>query len=288
MAFSINPVENHREREKGVLVYPVYSRRAQGLSIGINLYPGKKYCPFNCPYCEVFPFTNNAAFSLPQMEEDLRRAVVCAGRNIPIKDICFSGNGEPTLFPGFPEALKLAENIRAETAPSAALVIITNGAGLLQSKVFSLLKETARRPFTNIWLKLDAGTPQWYKEINRSSVSFNELNAKIKEFTSCAPVTIQTMLCAVNGGIPPPGEAQAWEQLVLELAAAQAQEKGGSTEGNPALKGIRKVQIYGKTRPAPEDPKASPLPAEYLEQRAASLRKAFSANNIDIPVEVYL
>ena len=38
----LSPVENHREREKGVLVYPVYSRRAGGLSVGINLFPGKK------------------------------------------------------------------------------------------------------------------------------------------------------------------------------------------------------------------------------------------------------
>ena len=32
----IGPIENHRKREKGVLVYPVYSRRSEGLSLGIN------------------------------------------------------------------------------------------------------------------------------------------------------------------------------------------------------------------------------------------------------------
>jgi histidinol dehydrogenase len=51
---------------------------------------------------------------------------------------------------------------------------------------------------------------------------------------------------------------------------------------------VRKVQIYGKARPSPEDPKASPLPAQRLEQRAASLRRAFSQNDILTPVEIYL
>ncbi|MDR2542323.1 MAG: hypothetical protein LBC80_02595, partial [Treponema sp.] len=100
MALNITPVNNHRQREKGVIVYPVYSRRAAGLSIGINLFPDKKNCLFNCPYCEVFPFNNDAVFSLEQMADDLR-SVISAVRqqNIPIKDICFSGNGEPTLSP---------------------------------------------------------------------------------------------------------------------------------------------------------------------------------------------
>jgi len=56
-----------------------------------------------------------------------------------------------------------------------------------------------------------------------------------------------------------------------------------NTEG-----GVRKVQLYGKARPAPEDPLASELPADYLNERAASLRKAFAAGNITTPVEVYL
>jgi histidinol dehydrogenase len=256
MALSISPVENRRERENGVLVYPVYSRRSGGLSVGINLFPGKKSCNFDCPYCEVFPFTANAVFSCDQMEEDLREVIAGAlKQNIPVRDICFSGNGEPTLSPAFPEALKRASRVRAETAPASVLVLITNGTGLLQPHIFSLLQDTAAA--LNIWLKLDAGTPCWYKKMNRCEIAFEKLIAKIKEFSAVAPVTIQTMLCAIDGESPPDEEAQVWEQLIVELAA------GGK---------LRKVQIYGKARPAPEDPKTSSLPAEYLEERAESLR----------------
>jgi len=281
MALNITPTTNHREREKGIIVYPVYSRRSEGLSIGINLFSERKTCQFDCPYCEVFPFTGNSGFSLKQMEDDLRDAVSAAqNQKIPIKDICFSGNGEPTLSPAFPDALKLAESIRKELAPSAMLVVITNGAGLLQPQIFSLLKETAvNSPATDIWLKLDAGTPYWYQKMNRSSVTYEKLTEKIKEFALSAPVTIQTMLCAIDGERPPDNEVQTWESLVCELAETAANRTGSS---------IRKVQLYGKARAAPEDPLASALPAEYLEERAACLRQKFTEKEIKTSVNLYL
>jgi len=277
---AVFPVENHRGREKGVIVYPVYSRRSGGLSVGINLFPERKSCPFDCPYCEVFPFSAGAVFSLQQMEEELRSVItVSLEKNIVIKDLCFSGNGEPSLSAALPDALKLAANLRNELAPSAKLVLITNGAGLLQPSIFSLLADTASgRIALDIWLKLDAGTPEWYGKINRSNISFSELTAKIKEFVSRAPVTLQTMFCAIDGGAPPYEEEKALEGLTTELAATATQGKGF----------ITKVQIYGKARPAPEDPKASPLPASYLEQRADSLRRIFADRGITTSVAVFV
>ena len=277
MAFTVTPVTNHREREKGILVYPVYSRRSAGLSIGINLYPDKKSCTFDCPYCEVFPFSGSNVFSLDQMKDDLCAAITAAQKqNIPVKDICFSGNGEPTLSPAFADALKQANCIREKMTPAAELVVITNGTGLLQPQIFSLLAAAAVNPSVNIWLKLDAGTPDWYQKINRTSLPCEKLIEKIKEFTNCAPVTIQTMLCAINKEQPPETERQAWEVLVCELGVTT--KKGAGS--------IRKVQIYGKARPAPEDPLASQLPDSYLETRADSLRRLFAERGITTPVEV--
>jgi len=271
----VAPIENHRRREKGVLVYPVYSRRSGGLSVGINLFPDQKNCPFDCPYCEVFPFSTKAVFSIKQMENDLRSVIADAiERNIPVMDICFSGNGEPSLSPDFPQALELAGRIRGELVPSAKLVLITNGAGLLDQKIFSLLVETAASDLAlDIWLKLDAGTIQWYQLINRSEIPHDKLIAKIKAFAALAPFTIQTMICAVDGKAPPPDEAQAWKNLTLELAVI-------------AVGKIRKIQIYGKARPSPDDPKAQPLPVAYLEERAASLKQALNGSP-QIPIEVF-
>ena len=277
------PVGDHEGREKGLIVYPVYSRRSGGLSVGVNLFPDKKSCIFDCPYCEVFPFSPGTArrqnaLSPGQMEEDLRDAIATAlERKIPVKDICFSGNGEPTMSPYFPEALERAGRVRTELVNAAELVLITNGTGLLDERLFSLLRSAALGmlcpPGLNIWLKLDAGTPQWYKKMNRCDIPFEKIVEKIEKFASCAPVTLQTMICAVDGEAPPPEEADAWEKLVLKLAVAAAAESALS----PAGLSLRKVQIYGKARPSPEDPKATALPLEYLEKRGLSLRAAAAA-----------
>ena len=260
-------VENHRGREKGILVYPVYSRRSDGLSVGINFFPDKKKCLFSCPYCEVFPFSSNAHFSLEQLERDLLCTINEALRqNINVKDLCFSGNGEPSLSPHLASALEMANTIRNAIIPSAELVLISNGTGLLQPDIFSLLRKAVSGFGLSIWLKLDAGTPEWYEKMNRCTVPFAKIVKGIKEFTACAPAAIQTMICAVDGKAPPPDEAKAWEQLIAELVSGAKAEEGG----------IRCIQIYGKARPSPEDPKTSALPAAFLEERAASLRRALS------------
>ena len=280
----MDPIDNHRKREKGVLVYPVYSRRSGGLSVGINLFPGEKHCSFDCPYCEVFPFSKRQWFSVEIMEDDLRLAIASAlERNIPVRDICFSGNGEPTLSPEFPEALERAGCVRAELVPDAELVLITNGSFLLNEKRFLLITKAAPYFDLDIWLKLDAGTSLWYKKMNRSVLPFEKIIEKIKEFAASVPVTIQTMICAVDGEGPPKEEAEAWEKLLVDLVSAN------NVKGNSV---IRKVQIYGKARPAPEDPKASALPVSYLEERAASLQavlaSAFAGEKNRIPpVEAY-
>jgi histidinol dehydrogenase len=176
--------------------------------------------------------------------------------------------------------------VRAALVPGAELVLITNGSFLLEEKLFSLLAKAALSFDLKIWLKLDAGTNLWYKKMNRSVLPFEKIIEKTKEFAASAPVTIQTMICAVDGEGPPKEEAEAWERLLVELVSA------GNDKGN---RGIRKVQIYGKARPAPEDPKASALPVAYLEERAASLRAALTSafvcekdeKTIVPPVEVY-
>ena len=268
-----NAVKNSMERKKSVLVYPSYSRRSGGLSVGINLFPDKKFCSFDCPYCEVFPFKSDALFSQDQMEKELTSVINDAiEQNIEVKDICFSGSGEPTLSINFPEALERAARVRYSLVTKSNLVLITNGSGLLDEKIFSLLGKAVSSFNLDIWLKLDAGTDFWYKKISNSSIPFDSILNKIKEFSSLTTVTIQTMLCAVDGSAPPLKEAEAWEQIILEMAKGKA--------------GIRKVQIYGKARPSPDDPKATVLPLEYLTERAKSLRCILDFDGAP-PVEVY-
>jgi len=278
---TIGAITNHRSREEGAIIYPVHSRRSGGLSIGVNLFPDRKVCSFNCPYCEVFPFETDIAFNMETMKTALRRTIQEAQNNgVPIKDICFSGNGEPTMSPFFSEAVTAAAAIRSELAPKTKLVVITNGTGLPNQAVFQFLKSAALSGIgLHIWLKLDAATETWYSAVDRCELPFTELISRIRDFAaSGAPFTIQTMLCKIKNALPPPEESAAWVQLVTELAAFSA------AENKPR---IRAVQLYGKARPAPEDPLAEAAPAAALEERAALLRGALEKAGMIVPVEVY-
>ncbi|MDR2485699.1 MAG: radical SAM protein [Treponema sp.] len=286
----IGSIENHRSREGGALVYPVYSRRSQGLSMGINLFPDHKRCSFDCPYCEVFPFKTNSRFSPELMEKQLLQELSqAAAQGLTVKDICFSGNGEPTISPYFSDALERASLIRDTWSPEADLVVITNGTGLLEGRLFDTLGHAAAGPMgLKIWLKLDAGTEDWYREMNRSQVPYRSLMNAIRDLAGSAPVTIQTMLCQVKGKPPSQAEASAWEKLVVELSrirAAGEPVKKDAT-GN-RIPGIRDIHLYGKARPAAEDPAAAALPLSYLETRALSLKKVLEDAGLNPAVQVF-
>ncbi|MDR2658499.1 MAG: hypothetical protein LBC27_00710 [Spirochaetaceae bacterium] len=269
-------VENHRSREEGLIVYPVYSRRAGGLSIGINLYPDKKYCNFNCAYCEVFPFKNDVSFSIALLESALRKAVANAlSRGIPISDICFSGNGEPSISENFAEALRVVSAIRdSMLKDTVSIVIISNGAGLLSENGFDLMQEAVSRYApVNLWLKLDAGSEDWFRKMDGCAAGFEPLCSAIKEFARHNECVIQTMHCSVNGEPPSAKEMRDWAGLTAEIAKP----------GN-----VRLVQIYGKARPSPHDPLCEALPLSSLEERALYLKTAFkNAGVTNTPVAVY-
>ncbi|MDR2098006.1 MAG: hypothetical protein LBP37_05745 [Spirochaetaceae bacterium] len=272
---SPSPVENHRSREEGLIVYPVYSRRSRGLSIGINLYPDRKCCNFNCKYCEVFPFASEVKFSLEVMESGLRKAIAGAGaRNMPVRDICFSGNGEPTLSPGFARALRLAAEIRDSAAHASDLVVISNGTGLLRQDCFDLLRDCVTPPVSlKLWLKLDAGSADWFKKIDGCNTDFERLTGAIKSFSMRNECVIQTMHCSVDGAPPSVEELCAWAALTAEIARP----------GN-----VKLVQIYGKARPSPHDPACAALSRDSLEERSDALKMAFETAGLSgTPVEIY-
>jgi len=278
----IDAVKDHRSREGGAIIYPVYSRRSKGLSIGVNLFPDRKQCLFDCPYCEIFPFETDIVFSLEIMKTALASAINEAKRNtIPIKDICFSGNGEPTMSGDFIKAVSEAALIRTELAPEAKIVVISNGTGLLHTAIFDFIINSCKSDMElHLWLKIDAASETWYRSINRSTIPLGQLISKIKDFAaSSAPFTVQTMLCTIKGALPPSEESSAWVQLITDLAVPSS---------NAGLdRQIRAVQIYGKARSAWEDPLAEAVSAAVLEERAALLRLSLEKAGVLVPVEVY-
>src|SRR5215213_328937 len=102
-------------------VYPVLSRRSQGISIGVNLNPDK-VCNFDCIYCQVDRTTTSETkfVEIAQLLEELEATLQLAAsgelfdlpkfQNTPenlrrLNDIAFSGDGEPTTYRNFDEII---------------------------------------------------------------------------------------------------------------------------------------------------------------------------------------
>ena len=159
-------------------VYPVVSRRAGGVSVGINLNPNNA-CNWHCAYCQVPGLVRGAApeINLPQLERELAGFLdeLIHGRfmaeHVPpearvIRDIAFSGNGEPTGCRNFGEIVERVVAIR-DTAGLGEVPIrlITNGSLVDRPAVQAALKALATAG-GEVWFKLDAGTEADIARIN--------------------------------------------------------------------------------------------------------------------------
>ena len=101
----LDSADHSRDSAGMTYVYPVVSRRAGGVSVGINLNPNNA-CNWRCIYCQVPNLTRGAApaidlmlleTELRKMLQELRQGDFMTTR-VPvaerqIEDVAFSGNG---------------------------------------------------------------------------------------------------------------------------------------------------------------------------------------------------
>ena len=257
-------------------VYPVVSRRSGGISIGVNLNPDK-VCNFDCVYCCV---DRNIAGGPPEVDLAILHSELVAMLKMVqsgdiynfdpfsgvapalrrINDIAFSGDGEPTTCRQFFPACQLvAEILQTFQLPEVKIVIITNATMLHRPAIENALSFLDQHN-GEIWLKLDAGTEAYYRQVDRSTIPFQRI---LDNITACAvqrPVVIQTLLMAVHGAVPAPSEIADYVQRISEVVAA-----GGH---------IKLIQIYSIARRTTEA-YATALSPETLgklgEQIAAAL-----------------
>jgi len=269
------PVEHRpgREAGRGVgrLVYPVISRRSGGLSLGVNLFPDSKTCSFDCPYCEVFlpagrAGDSGAGFSIAALEAEFEDFLTVAYPEAwapePVRDICLSGNGEPTDSPRLSEALALCARLRrarADILGNSSLVLITNSTGFLDPAVSSLLERLSRDEGLVVWAKLDAGGEGLFRLMSGVDYSLERIAGGILDFARRSPVVIQTMLCEVDGRGPAEGDLADYAALLSRLVAGGAR--------------IDEVHLYTFARPSPGG-RCAPIGDEALRGYAAFVREA--------------
>lgn len=264
---SKNDVSIHDRGERQTsLVYPVFSRRSGGLSVGVNLFPDRKRCNFDCPYCEVKPFKGEGAFSATSLAADLE-AFFSVGyaedwSPAPVRDLCVSGNGEPTLSPYLGEALALcAEARRAhpDLLKAAPIVIITNGTGFMDTAKSRALARFALSHPLKIWAKLDGWNQEWFSAMSRSNFALDDILGAITVFARDTPITIQTMLCDLGGRAPGIAEARLYARRLETLLDAGAM--------------IEAIQLYTLAR-TPHEASLRPLDDAALLAFAGEVSEA--------------
>jgi wyosine [tRNA(Phe)-imidazoG37] synthetase (radical SAM superfamily) len=264
-------ISNHNRDASGMTyVYPVVSRRAGGVSIGINLNPNSA-CNWRCIYCQVPDLTrgNAPSIDLDQLDRELhdmlqqivhgnfmQQRVEAGARHL--EDIAFSGNGEPTTAKEFPQAIQIVARALKDFGLLGQLKVrlITNGSRMDRPEILEAIAHLARCN-GEVWFKVDAATQEGMASINDVALNPQGVLDRLIQCSTRCPTWVQTCMFALDDHPPSAHETSAWLALIASAA--------------PHLAG---VHLYGLARPSmqPEAPRLSRLSEAWMEQRAEQVR----------------
>jgi pyruvate-formate lyase-activating enzyme len=277
----LSSIDHRRDSAGMVYVYPVVSRRAGGVSVGINLNPNNA-CNWHCVYCQVPDLVRGAApvIDLALLETELRALLTdllqgdFMHRRVPeearrIMDVAFSGNGEPTSAREFAEAVDRVGRLMAEFGLTVPLRLITNGSLVDQPRVREGIARLARWQ-GEVWFKLDAGSRAGITRINGVDLAPEQVVRRLVASAQLCPTWVQSCFFVMDGCLPEPTEVDAW------LACISAAHEQAARQSTPAsAPGLAGVLLYGLARPSmqPEAGRLAPLPVEWLENLAQRVRQ---------------
>lgn len=256
-------------------VYPVVSRRAGGVSIGINLNPNNA-CNWRCVYCQVpnLVFGSAPPIDLARLEDELSAFLEWAvrgdflERHVPdgarvIKDVAFSGNGEPTSSEQLPGAVDVVQRVLEsfELQRAIDVVLITNGSLVHKEHVRRALAALATTRGV-VWFKIDSATQAGQQRVNSIALGPQRTRDNVALAARLCPTWIQTMMLAIDGAPPSDTERAAYLDFLRALVRARVPVHG--------------VLLYGLARPShqPEAPRLSALPREWMEALARAIEAA--------------
>ena len=265
---SLDFKDHRRELEANRYVYAVVSRRARGLSIGLNLNPDK-VCNFDCPYCQVDRTTPGGppGVDVPALALELERLLerVAGGRlwaDPPfdtvapdwrrVADLAFAGDGEPTTPREFPAAARAVREARDRHRLGVPVRLLTNATMLHRARVRAALADV-----DELWCKLDAGTEAWFQRVDGTRFPFARVLDNLLLVARERPIVVQSLFPTLEGAGPDEAEVEAYCGRLRDLV-----EGGGRVD---------LVQVYTVSRP-PADPKVGALPPEGLEAIARRVR----------------
>jgi wyosine [tRNA(Phe)-imidazoG37] synthetase (radical SAM superfamily) len=266
---------NHSRDVAGLkYVYPVLSRRAGGLSIGIN-FNINNACNWRCIYCQVPDLKIGAAPDLDfkLLEDELRffldivqkgdfyqRFQVDEDKRV-IKDIAISGNGEPTSLKDFDKAVAVIGKVATEACvfPQSHFVLITNGSLVHRSGVQNGLN-VLRKYGGEVWFKFDSATEAGRALVNNAGLSLNASIENLLISAKLCPTKLQTCLVDYDKRGLSTEEKNTFLDLLRSIKARDCD--------------LKKVMLYTIARPSlqPEFDRLEKLPQEILNEFAGEIR----------------
>ena len=289
----LNFTDHRRQLLQNRYVYAVVSRRAKGLSIGINLNVDK-VCNFDCPYCQVdrtIPLTDTQKvvkkegvdvlrvqselvhlFSLLTSGElwNVAPFNTAAAEMQVLRDVSISGDGEPTSCPELlPVISAVSEQLETYGLHDVAFNLFTNATLFHKSSVKSAL-DALWTSGGRVWAKLDAGTQSWFERVDGTKLSLDKVTQNITWAAQQHPIVLQCMFHRFGDESPSDAEISAWVARVKGIVDA-----GGQVDW---------VQIYTTAR-KPSDDTVLPLDRDFLQGIADSLTNSLGADS-DVQITV--
>ena len=201
---------------------PIFSRRL-GSSLGVNILPSKgNLCNFDCVYCECGWNKDGVAErrfpTLAEVEDALETKMTqAAAEGVRIDSITFSGNGEPTMNPEFPEIIEATLRLRDRYYPEAKVSVLSNAFLAARETVADALSKV-----DNPILKIDASSDELIAKINKPCGTYrlDKVIESLRRFDG--NFVLQTMfLRSPDFDTAEPAALSAWHDIVRELHPRQ-------------------------------------------------------------------
>jgi len=266
----LTTTDHDRDTAGMTYVYPVLSRRAGGVSVGINLNPNNA-CNWRCIYCQVPNLRRGGPppTDLALLDKELRRmlADIVQGdylvKHVPVhmrrlNDLALSGNGEPTSAPEFAEVVQLVGRAMTDfglPGRGVKLVLISNGSLFHRLYVQTGL-QAMRLLNGEVWFKFDRATRAGMRLVNGTETTPERHYQRLQQSARLCPTWVQTCMFALDGTPPSATEVDAYLAML-----AQARKDKLPLQG---------VLLYGLARPSMqvEAARLSPLPEGWLHDLA--------------------
>jgi wyosine [tRNA(Phe)-imidazoG37] synthetase (radical SAM superfamily) len=185
---------------------------------------------------------------------------------LPVQDIAFSGNGEPTSAKEFGAVVAIVGKLLHEfnLTNKIKVRLITNGSLMQQKQVQQAITDMAAIN-GEVWFKVDSATGEGIAQINQVNDNIETVKRRLLQCAALCPTWVQTCWFGLDGALPSEEEFSAYLRFLDEVKEH-----------------IAGVHFYGIARPSmqPAAVRLSALPMEQLEIYAEAIRKLGIAVNV--------